>query len=58
MQAEDIVHGKTKGYDPKAHEEEPRSLTAGITIQNLTKVYDEVNFEVCVAHMYIYMYYM
>ena len=51
MQAEDLVLGKTEGYDPEAHEEEPKNMSAGISIQNLTKVYDEVNFEFCVTHI-------
>ena len=44
VQAEDLALGEAEGYDPEAHEEEPESLSAGISIQNLTKVYDEVNF--------------
>ena len=44
MQAEDLALGKAEGYDPKTHEEEPKNLSAGISIQNLTKVYDEVNY--------------
>jgi len=50
VQAKDLALGKTEGYDPEAHEEEPESLSAGISIQNLTKVYDEVIL--CYVHGY------
>jgi len=54
VQAEDLVLGETEGYDPEAHEEEPNNLSAGISIQNLTKIYDEVNFELYVTYTCIH----
>ena len=36
------VEGSSGWHDPQAHEEEPRGLNAGISIQNLTKIYDQV----------------
>ena len=35
------------GYEPSAHEEEPDGLEAGVTIQNLTKVYNQVRAAHC-----------
>ena len=32
----------TDTQDPKAHESEPEDLSVGISIKNLTKVYDKV----------------
>lgn len=32
-------------HDPQAHEEEPTDREAGIKIQNLTKVYDQVTLD-------------
>ena len=43
MQAQQLIQSSNVGYDPTAHEDEPKKLSVGISIQNLTKIYDEVS---------------
>ena len=42
-QAQQLVQASRVDCDPSAHEDEPKDLPVGISIQNLTKVYDEVS---------------
>ena len=50
MQAKQLVEGTKADYDTTAHEDEPKDLPVGISIQNLTKIYDEVNItSVCIC---------
>ncbi|CAI7993840.1 ATP-binding cassette sub-family A member 3, partial [Geodia barretti] len=39
--ANQLVSERTGGHDPSAHEDEPKDLPVGISINNLTKIYDE-----------------
>ena len=44
-QAQSLVQDMTSGgYDPSAHEEVPGNLEVGISISNLTKIYDQSIF--------------
>ena len=58
IQADDLLKAKNEGYDPHAHEEEPKNLSVGISIRNLTKIYDEVayidtcTYLSCTVHTY------
>ena len=38
----DVIRGHDVDTDPSAYETEPRDLGVGISIQNLTKIYDTV----------------
>ena len=39
---QDAIGGQNVDTDPSAHETEPSDLGVGISIQNLTKIYDAV----------------
>ena len=41
-QAQSLIRNDPQHYDPSAHEEEPPDMQPGITIQHLTKVYNQV----------------
>lgn len=51
LQAQDLIQNNDSEYDAEAHEEEPKDLPVGISIQGLTKVYDAVS-----PTIYMYMY--
>ena len=60
MQAQQLVDSTKAEYDSTAHEEEPKDLPVGISIQNLTKIYDEVGmycYTLDVEHALIYIYF-
>ena len=42
LKAKQLVGGSKVNHDTSAHEDEPKDLAVGISIQNLTKIYDEV----------------
>ena len=42
LQYNDAVQHELDNSDPTAHEEEPTNLHAGISIQELTMIYDKV----------------
>jgi hypothetical protein len=42
--AQQLVRESKVNHDSAAHEDEPSDLPVGISIQNLTKVYDEVSY--------------
>ena len=42
LKAKQLVGGSKVDHDTSAHEDEPKDLAVGISIQNLTKIYDEV----------------
>ena len=60
IQAQDLVRNTDTGYDAEAHEDEPKDLPVGISIQGLTKVYDAVSpttYIICTCtYICIYMY--
>ena len=41
-QAQSLIRNDSLHYDPSAHEEEPPDMQPGITIQHLTKIYNQV----------------
>ena len=41
-QAQSLIRNDSMHYDPSAHEEEPPDMQPGITIQHLTKIYNQV----------------
>ena len=43
MQPQQLNQSSKVDYDPTAHENEPKKLSVGISIKNLTKIYDEVS---------------
>ena len=47
MQAQDLVRNTDTGRDAEAHEDEPKDLPVGISIQGLTKIYDAVSPTTC-----------
>ena len=38
-------------HDPQAHEQEPTDMEAGISIKNLTKIYDQVKYHNICCYM-------
>ena len=56
VQAMRLIDGTKVDYDPTAHEDEPKALPVGISIQNLTKIYDEVNIITVYIHIILYIY--
>ena len=40
-----MLEVKNENFNAKAHEEEPKNLSVGISIRNLTKIYDEVAYK-------------
>ena len=63
LQAQDLVHNTGTGHDAEAHEEEPKDLPVGISIQGLTKVYDAVSpttyirtCTLCFEHIPVHVY--
>ena len=42
-QVQTLIRNDAMEYDPSAHEEEPPDLEAGISIRNLTKIYNQVS---------------